>query len=242
MPIHWYEGKVRSIEQLSKTTRQYNVSIEGETDMFDFKPGQFVTMDLPVGEKRTDRWRSYTIASHPDGSNELQFCIVKSGEGPGTKYLFDQLKVGTSIRFKGPDGGFVLPDDLTKELVMLCTGTGVAPFRSMINHIRYKRLPFHRIHLIFGTTTEENILYKQEFDDFVKENSSFRYSVALSRENKSDYYHGYIHNIYLNEYKNVHPNRHFYICGWSKMIDEAVANLLLQLKYDKTQIHYELYG
>ena len=46
----------------------------------------------------------------------------------------------------------------------------------------------------------------------------------------------------MTEYNQTNDKRHFYICGWSKMIDEAVANLLINLKYDKSQIHYELYG
>lgn len=50
MPTHWYQGTVINIESLSTTTRQFTLSVDGDT-IFDFKPGQFVTMDLPVSEK-----------------------------------------------------------------------------------------------------------------------------------------------------------------------------------------------
>ena len=51
-----------------------------------------------------------------------------------------------------------------------------------------------------------------------------------------------MHPVYLNEYKELRSDIQFFICGWSKMIDEAVENLFGELKYDRKQITYELYG
>jgi ferredoxin-NADP reductase len=242
MPTQWYHARVLKIEQLTAFTRQFTVEVPQDAGIFHFIPGQFITMDLPVSEKRLHRWRSYSIANRPDDTNILEFCIVRSQDGLGTKYLFEDISVGSELKFKGPDGGFVLPKHLDDEIIMLCTGTGVAPFRSMIQYLVSNRIPFRKIHLIFGTRTHQDILYREEFDAIQKENPSFMYSVALSREVANGFHHGYIHDIYLNEYKVVKNDRKFYICGWSKMIDEAVANLMVHLKYDKSQIHYELYG
>ncbi len=240
MPVHWYEGRIIDIKEMSSTTRQFFVSC-GE-DSFDFLPGQFVTMDLPVGDKRQQRWRSYSIASHPDGSNILEFCIVRSDDGLGTKYLFEDIKLGDTLKFKGPDGGFVIPKNLENEIVMVCTGTGVAPFRSMLSYIRETHLPFHKIHLIFGTRNGSGILYKEEMDEMCRNYPNFKYDVALSREILDGYHHGYVHSIYMDSYQEVSQNRHFYLCGWSQMIDEAVENIILKMGYDKSQVHYELYG
>jgi ferredoxin-NADP reductase len=193
-------------------------------------------------KKRLHRWRSYSIANCPDGTNILEFCIVRSEDGLGTKYLFEEISVGSELKFKGPDGTFVLPADLNDEIIMLCTGTGVAPFRSMIQYIESNNIPFGKIHLIFGTRTYQDILYREEFEKIQNQNPAFQYSVALSRENKKGFHHGYIHDIYMNEYKDIKSDRKFYICGWSKMIDEAIVKLMIDLKYDKSQIHYELYG
>lgn len=242
MPTVWYQGRVAEISHLSNTSIEMKLEIDQAEGVFDFLPGQFITLDLPVSEKRLHRWRSYSIANRPDQSNILELCIVRSPEGLGTKYLFEEVKIGTMIKFKGPDGGFVLPEDLSTEIIMICTGTGVAPFRSMINYIKANKLPFKGIHLIFGTRSEENILYREEFELFSKENPLFKYSVALSREEKPEFHHGYIHDIYMTEYDQPNTKRQFYICGWSKMIDDAVANLMITLKYDRSQIHYELYG
>jgi len=242
MPTRWYQGKVTAIKDLTAETKQFSVEIQNEEDVFDFLPGQFVTFDLPVSDKRLNRWRSYSIANHPDQSNTLEFCIVRSADGLATKYLFEEATVGTMMKFKGPDGGFVLPKDLYKEIVFICTGTGIAPFRSMLNHIKARNLDFQRVNLIFGTRYDYTILYEEELKEMKAVFPQFDYSIALSRQNTGQYHHGYVHDIYQAQFKEVDANRHFYLCGWSSMIDEAVSNLIVRMGYAPNQIHYELYG
>ena len=241
MAWKWYDSIVTKIVDETPTTKRFWVEVPDE-EKIDFIPGQFVTMDLPIAEKRLKRWRSYSIANAPDHSNQLEFCIVKLEGGAATTYLFEEIKVGSTIRFKGPSGAFCLPKEIKNELVLICTGTGVAPFRSMLLDIYNNKKPHQNIHLIFGTRFENTILYREEFEAMKEKMEGFDYTIALSREEKWEGAKGYVHAIYMEKYKEVIPNRHFYICGWSNMIDEAVANLIVKMGYDKSQIHYELYG
>ena len=116
----------------------------------------------------------------------------------------------------------------------------------MIQHVQNHKLDYQKMHLIYGTRFRDGILYREEFLKMAAEDPRFEYSVALSRdlpENNLEWqYEGYIHPIYLEQYTEIDPNRLFLICGWSKMIDEAVANLIIKLGYNKTQVKYELYG
>ncbi len=241
MPWKWYDSKVIKIEDQTPTTKRFFVEIS-EEEPIDFTPGQFVTMDLPISDRRNKRWRSYSIANAPNGINILEFCIVRLEGGAASEYLFNELKVGEKIRFKGPSGKFILPDPIEKDLVLICTGTGVAPYRSMLIDLHNNKKPHKNIHLIFGTRYENGILYRDEFEQLEKEISDFKYSVTLSREENWKGLKGYVHQVYLKEYKNVRSDIDFYICGWRNMIDDAVANLILELGYDKSQVHYELYG
>ena len=172
----------------------------------------------------------------------MEFCIVQLDGGAATEYLFKELKVGENIRFKGPDGTFVLPDPIEKDLVLICTGTGIAPYRSMLIDLQKNKKSHKNIHLIFGTRYEENILYRDEFEKLEKEMPGFKYSIVLSRDQNWKGLKGYVHQVYMEDYKDVRPDVDFYICGWSNMIDDAVANLIIKLGYDKSQVHYELYG
>jgi ferredoxin-NADP reductase len=242
----WYDSQIVKIEDETPTTKRFFIEIQGD-EPFDFKAGQFVTMDLPISDKRLKRWRSYSIANAPNtegGNRILEFCIVKAEASTGgSEYLFKEAKVGTAIRFKGPDGVFYpkMPYD-NRELVFICTGTGIAPFRSLLWDIYQQNIPHRGLHLIFGARYEKDILYRKEMETFEKLLPNFKYEVALSREQYWEGWKGYVHDVYTEGYRHKRPDIDFYICGWSRMIDDVVAKLIIDLGYDKSQIHYELYG
>lgn len=241
MTKKWYESKVIRIENESPNTKRFWLAVQ-EEEKLTFKPGQYVTMDLPIHEKRLKRLRSYSIANPPDGNNILEFCIVQLESGAATTYFFNEVKLGASILFKPPAGVFVLPEPVTKDLVFICTGTGVAPFRSMIFDLVRLQKPHQKLHLIFGTRYENGILYRQEFEKLQQEVDNFQYSVVLSRESNWQGKKGYVHSVYMEQYQQVRDDVSFYLCGWSNMIDDAVENLIVKLGYAKEQVHYELYG
>ena len=145
----WRTGKVIRIENETPNTRRYWIQIP-ELEKFDFIPGQFITLDLPIHEKPNKRIRSYSIASWPDGTNVVELVIVLLEGGLGTTYLFNQVDVGSELTLRGPQGVFTLDEeDLQKEIVMICTGTGIAPFRSMATYIKLHNIPHKNIYLIF---------------------------------------------------------------------------------------------
>ena len=79
----WRTGTVIRIEDETSATRRFWVEIS-DIERFDFKPGQFVTLDLPIHEKPNKRWRSYSIASWPDGTNVFELVNVLLEGGAGT--------------------------------------------------------------------------------------------------------------------------------------------------------------
>jgi ferredoxin-NADP reductase len=137
----WQTGMVIRIEQEAAQTRRFWIQLPALAS-FDFEPGQFVTLDLPIHDKPNKRWRSYSIASWPDGTNVIELVIVFLEGGAGTHYLFNEVKVGSQLTLRGPQGVFTLPEPVGKDLFLICTGTGVAPFRSMTHYIcAWKHLP-----------------------------------------------------------------------------------------------------
>ncbi len=234
----WQKAIVQRIEQATPSTRRYWIELP-ETEVFDFKPGQFVTLDLPIHEKRNKRWRSYSIASTPNNTNVIELVIVDLEGGSGTDYLFNEVKEGDELTLRGPQGVFVLPDELPENLFMICTGTGVAPFRSMLHHVKRNLIPHNNIHLIFGTRTQDNLLYYKELKALEEQMEKLTYHPTLSRE-KWYGRTGYVHPIYERLCQDK-PNAQFMLCGWRDMVDEAKQKIL-DLGYDKQDIHLELYG
>ncbi len=234
----WRKGKIIRIENHTYNTKRFWIQVP-ELDRFDFIPGQFVTLDLPIHEKVNKRWRSYSIASWPDGSNVFELLIVLAKEGLGTNYLFNEIKVGSELIFRGAQGVFTLPATLDKDIFLICTGTGIAPFRSMVNFVHLHKIPFANIHMIFGCRKKEDLLYYEELKQLQEKLPGFHYHPALSRE-EWEGHHGYVHPIY-RELCKTKPDASFFLCGWKNMIDEAQKNIL-EMGYDKKAIHLELYG
>jgi CDP-4-dehydro-6-deoxyglucose reductase len=241
----WRKGIVTRIQNENENTRRFYIQVP-ELESFDFKPGQFVTLDLPIHEKINKRWRSYSIASWPDGTNVFELVIVLLDQGAGTNYLFNEVREGSELTFRGPQGVFTLPDVIETDLYFISTGTGIAPFRSMTHHILRNKIPHKNIYLIFGTRTQNELLYFDELKRLEQEVENFHYIPTLSRQ-KWDGCCGYVHAIYENlvhekmVQANGLPPAHFYLCGWKNMIDEAKKRIQ-DLGYERKSIHQELYG
>jgi Flavodoxin reductases (ferredoxin-NADPH reductases) family 1 len=238
MSLEWQHGTVTELVDETHNTRRFFIRAN-ELTVFDFKPGQFVTLDLPIHEKKNKRLRSYSIASCPNGTNEFELIIVLVEDGLGTPYLFNDVKVGDQILFRGPIGVFTMERAPQHDLFLICTGTGIAPFRSMITSWHRCKMPSKNIYLIFGTRTQQDLLYHEEFCQLANEMPGLHYIPVLSREQWSGRT-GYVHAVYEELCKGK-PDAHFMLCGWKNMIDDARAKLAT-LGYPKSQVHFELYG
>ncbi len=237
----WLTATVVRIKQQTHNTRRFFIQMPGE-DAFNFEPGQFVTFDLPIHEKPARRLRSYSIASWPNGTNIFELCIVLLQGGAGTTYLFNEIKEGSQLTVRGPVGVFTLHEHaLQNDLYLICTGTGIAPFRSMTHQIKLHNIPHKNIYLIFGCRTKADLLYFEELKNLSDNMPSFHYIPTLSRE-RWEGATGYVHAVYENILQAA-PNADasFMLCGWKAMIDEAKLKIV-ELGFDKKVIHSELYG
>jgi len=244
----WRTRTVIRIEDETYNTRRFFIQVN-ELDSFNFKAGQFVTLDLPIHEQKNKRWRSYSIASWPDGSNVFELLIVLLDGGAGTTYLFNHIKVGSELTFRGAQGVFTLPENIDKDLFFICTGTGIAPFRSMLNYMQLHNISHKNIYLIFGVRTQKDLLYYEEMKALETKMDNFVYMPTLSREGW-DGHRGYVHSLYeeickknneaCESLENIKPAS-FYLCGWKAMIDDA-RKKIVELGYDRKAVHLELYG
>jgi glycine betaine catabolism B len=237
----WQIATVIRIEQQTHNTRRFFIEMP-EAGPFNFEPGQFVTLDLPIHEKPARRLRSYSIASWPNGTNIFELCIVLLDGGAGTTYLFNEVTVGTKITLRGPVGVFTLHEQaLQNDLFLICTGTGIAPFRSMIQQVKLYNISHKNIYLIFGCRTKSDLLYFEELKELSDAMPGFHYIPTLSRE-QWDGANGYVHAVYENILQaNPNPSASFMLCGWKAMIDEA-KHKIIEMGYDKKAVHSELYG
>ena len=228
----WTKAKLYKIKKETDLTWRFVIKPD---EKFIYKPGQFVQIKI------NDLVRSYSIASYNSSHNTFELLIVKLDGGQMTEYLFQNAKEDDKLEIKGPLGKFVLPGEIDGDLVFICTGTGLAPFRSILQSISLKNISHQKIYLIFGTRTQRDILCHEEMLNFKKSINYFNYIPVLSRE-KWDGETGYVHDQYLKLVKDNHlENPTFYLCGWRDMIKEARLNLKEQ-GFDSKKIKLEIYG
>ena len=238
MPYQYVDCEVTKIIQETADVRRFIIRYPDPVQL-TFKPGQFIMLDLPIDSKYTNR--SYSIASPPNNENTLELVIVINPAGLGTPYLFQEIKIGSLIRCTLPLGKFRLIDPLDREVCFICTGTGIAPFRSMLLDTLNHSVPSHKMILIMGARTQQDLLYRTELEELSEQFPVFQLHIALSRDTSPDWkgYKGYVHQVYLERYKEP-SDTIFYLCGWAAMLKEARENLQ-NLVFDKKQIRFESY-
>jgi ferredoxin-NADP reductase len=238
MAYHYYDCIVTDVVDETPGVKRFFIKFPDEVSL-QFKPGQFIMLDLPIESKITNR--SYSIASPPGEDNSLELLIVLNPQGLGTPHLFDNIIAGSSIRCTLPIGKFSLPEILDSDVMFICTGTGVAPFRSMILDTIQKNKPFKKLILVMGVRHEADLMYRKEFEELAQNVPGFEYIPVLSRATSDTWQGktGYVHQVYRERFKEP-TNTLFYLCGWAAMLKEARESLQ-QIVYDRKQIKFESY-
>ncbi|MDE5086695.1 MAG: ferredoxin-NADP reductase [Trichodesmium sp. St16_bin2-tuft] len=228
---------------------------------------------IPPGKDakgKPHKLRLYSIASTRHGDNlddktvslcvrRLEYNHPETGEtiyGVCSSYLCD-MEEGADVAITGPVGKeMLLPNDEDATIIMIATGTGIAPFRAFVWRMfkereqnpdyQFKGLAW----LFFGCAYTPNILYKEELEYLQREfPENFRITYAISREQKNkDGGKMYIqHRIQENAeelWKLIKkPNAHTYICGLKGMedgIDEGMSAVTGQFDVDWSEYRKEL--
>jgi ferredoxin-NADP reductase len=237
-PFQTFTLQLIRAQTLSALTKHLEFEVKGIT-RFGFVPGQWLSLktDKPDGEDIT---RAYSIASPPGDDNRFALCLNRVQDGFMSNFLCD-MKEGEEIRCQGPFGDFILRPPL-RDTIFIATGTGIAPFRSMLHWLLVDpaRHQDKQFWLMFGNRTEDDIYYHQEFLSLASQHAKFHYLPSLSRGGPEwQGLRGYVQE-HVPEIIQGRTDMHAYICGLDKMI-KANRDLLKSLGWDRKSILFEKY-
>jgi len=208
-----------------------------------YVPGQLI--QLAIQNPQDGEWhkRNYSVASWPDGTNKFELIITYLPGGLFSEYLFHEAKVGDEFVYRGPMGIFTLPETIDRDIFFISTGSGISPFRSMVNWIAENGIETQNIKLFFGTRTEEDICYRGEMELIEQVHPNFEFVPCLSRGD--EYWKGkkgYVHEHYLDLIDNMTQKPLVYFCGWNRMIEEGRKHLA-ERGFEMTKdIRVEIFG
>lgn len=127
IPANVHAEKVVSVRHYTDRLFSFRIT---RPQTFRFRSGEFVMIGLPNAEKPV--FRAYSVAS-PAWDEELEFYSIKVPDGPLTQHL-QKIQPGDTVLMRPKPTGTLVLDALTpgKRLWMISTGTGIAPFASLI--------------------------------------------------------------------------------------------------------------
>ncbi|MBI5410651.1 MAG: hypothetical protein HZA21_01515 [Nitrospirae bacterium] len=227
MSLQLYQARVDQIRNLTYDVREIGFRLIAPEEIH-FKAGQFVSFEVPHPKLNKPVTRPYSIASPPSQRDRISLLLNLVPGGPGSTYLFS-LKEGDEIRFKGSAGSFYLREEGPRDLLFVATGTGIAPFRSMLDHV-FERGFSRSATLYWGLRSRRDLYYQKEFEALAKRHKNFSFITTLSRTepgSQSEWpeWHGTTGRVskLVEERASSVTNLAVYLCGNSSMISEVSA-------------------
>lgn len=216
-------------------------SVRGTEKLAYFKAGAYLSISLNVDGMQITR--PYSISSSPKEALEGKYILTikRVSGGIGSNYMLDHLKVGDQVTLSSPLGEFVyLPIRDGRTVIGVAGGSGITPFHSFAKAIADGDEDFNLI-LLYGSRTEKDILFKEDFDKLEKMTEKVKVIHVLSDEEKTGYEHGFVTADLIKKYAPKDEDYSIFMCGPAGMynfLDQQIQTLHLERKW----IRHELQG
>jgi len=235
MAVSRKKAQIARVDQLSPSVR--GIALESVDGPLDFEAGQWINLEVPTagGSQK----RAYSIASAP-GARLIELAVTLVPEGVLSPVLHE-LEVGAEVTLDGPHGFFTRDRELAERpTLMVATGTGLAPLRSMLLANRESRGVPPPITLLFGCRTEDDILWRDELEDLARARR-MKLEVTLSRPAPGwAGRRGYVQH-HVPELARELGQPHVFICGLNRMVSEVRQVCKQELGLTRTSLHSERY-
>jgi ferredoxin-NADP reductase len=230
-----FDARVEAYRPLTQTVCEQRLRVD--SSQFRFRPGQYMIFHVP--EVRKVIRRSYSISSSPSDRSHFEICVRAVSGGYCSNYLH-RLRPGATIQVEGPYGEFSLEPGSNREVLMVATGTGISPIKSMLLQL-FERGTRRRIRLFFGLRNVSDLFYVELFDSFTANHSNFEPTIVLSQPDAQRWsgLRGRVTHLIEERVTQADgARREAYICGGRPMIDDVKA-LLLTKGFKAEHIHHE---
>ena len=156
MATAWQTATVVSVREETHRAKTFRLRLEAPQEHL---AGQHYVVRLTAPDGYTAS-RSYSVASAPDGSPEIELTVERLEDGEVSSFLHDVVVPGDELEVRGPIGGWFVWDGITPA-VLVGGGSGLVPLMAMLRQAR-RGGPTHALRLVVSVRSPEDLLYAAE--------------------------------------------------------------------------------
>jgi CDP-4-dehydro-6-deoxyglucose reductase len=182
-----------------------------------FLAGQFIEFLLKDGTRR-----SFSMANAPHDAELLELHVRRVGGGNFTQHVFEKMKERDILRFEGPLGVFFLREESPKPVVLVASGTGFAPIKSLLEDAFHRGLQ-RSLTLYWGGRRPKDLYLHALAGKWASEQPSFKYVPVISDGLPEDGWQGrtgFVHRAVMQDFPDLSGHQ-VYACGVPIMVDSA---------------------
>jgi phenol hydroxylase P5 protein len=215
-PVRDYTGTVTELIEVAPGVRRLRLTL---TEPIPFNAGQYVQLRTPDGQTRP-----YSLAGPPRDASTIELHVKRSEDGAATAgWIFADLAVGDEVPVSGPYGQFSFRPARDEPVLLLAGGTGLAPMKSILQHIDHTDSG-HEVVLYHGVPTAEDLYEHDWLQEFADTHDWFTYRPALSRE-EYEGRTGRVPALLAEDYPRAAGNV-AYICGSPEFVADTMKALM----------------
>jgi ferredoxin-NADP reductase len=238
--VDWQIASVAAIRPETPSVKTFTLALP---NWVQHRAGQHYDLRL-TAEDGYQAQRSYSIASEPERSGEIDLTVERIEDGEVSTYMHDVLVPSDRIEVRGPIGGyFVWEARMQGPLLLVAGGSGVVPLMSMLRH-RTAAGSKIAARLLYSSRSFDDIIYRDKLEKLHAARDGLEVFHTLTRSQPAGWA-GYARRIderMLSEV--VHPlgeSTNVFICGPTLLVESA-ANILVKLGIPPVQIRTERFG
>jgi 3-ketosteroid 9alpha-monooxygenase subunit B len=223
---------VRAVVDETADTKSLVFDVPAElTELFRYKPGQFLTLRLPVAGRYLPR--CYSMSSTPEVDDAPRVTIKRVRDGRGSNWVCDHVRAGDQIEVAPPAGVFT-PRTLDGDFLLLGGGSGITPVFSILRSALQGGSG--RITLLYANRDERSVIFRDELKALAA-----AYPTRLQVIHWLDSVQGVPSVAQLAELARHSRDAQAFICGPGPFMDAAVA-ALQAIEMPQERVHVERFA
>jgi ferredoxin-NADP reductase len=208
---------------------------------FRYKPGQFVTLELPVPDGPL--MRTYTLSSSPSRPFSIAVTVKAQAGSLGTRWMFDHLLPGMRVRAFGPVGDFSHHNHPAAKYLFISAGSGVTPMMSMLRWLN-DCAPWTDVAFINCAKRPEEIIFRKELELLGSRMPGLSLGFLIGERSSRESWFGHMGRIDAVRLPLLSPDfreREVFCCGPEPFM-RAVRDMLETAGFDMARYHQESFG